>query len=156
MHGLSSVLLHFTKNAGDCSNVLCLDLPICETGERLEVPEGHCCPECVPDTLNCSAVLCILPVCNDCEEHVIPDGECCPVCQPIVIEIECGIEGQVPSSCASLCPPTCEERNTSFCPSVCVEGCVCPSGQVIDTKNSKCVYEEDCPIQGIYIYKVSM
>ena len=35
----------------DCATVSCL-LPTCAEGEISVVPEGECCPICVPDTRN--------------------------------------------------------------------------------------------------------
>lgn len=123
----------------DCSAVTCLK-PVCEEDKELVVPEGQCCPRCVPRTPNCSAVICLQPVCRAGEKLVIPEGECCPQCQPI----ECEIEGQEFSTCASLCPATCNSP-IRFCPLVCVFGCKCPSGQLIDTVNKRCVPADECP-----------
>ena len=125
----------------DCSAVLCLR-PVCEEGQKLIVPDGECCPKCVPDNPDCSAVFCLQPVCEGGEELVVPDGECCPRCQPV-----CTVKGQTFSSCASRCPRICNSPPV-FCPAVCVEGCTCPSGQLIDTINNRCVSEDKCPSRG--------
>ena len=130
----------------DCAAVSCL-LPVCEEDEQLVVPEGECCPQCQPiGGPDCSAVLCLLPDCEEGEEAVVPEGECCPQCQPIV----CEIEGATPSDCASLCPATCDNSGPLVCPTVCVKGCVCPSGEVIDTVNKKCVPRNECPPIGMH------
>lgn len=118
-----------------CSAVSC-SRPVCEENEGLIVPKGECCPQCV----NCSAVNCQQPVCHVGEELVVSEGECCPRCE----RIQCEIEGQVPSTCASLCPRRCNSP-IRLCPTVCVFGCKCPSGQLIDSINRKCVPPEECP-----------
>ena len=125
----------------DCTAVLC-PLVACERGSNSVIPEGQCCPRCIPDAPDCSAVSCLRPVCGVGEELVVPDGECCPQCQPL-----CTIKGQTFSFCASRCPRTCNSPPV-FCPAVCVEGCVCPSGQLIDTINNRCVPEDECPSTG--------
>lgn len=125
----------------DCQAALCSNIT-CSEGFRPETPEGQCCPSCVPDVpANCSAVSCLIqPVCEEGEELVVPEGECCPRCQPV-----CTIKGQTFSLCASLCPRTCNPPLGLACPTVCVEGCKCPSGQVIDTARNMCVPEDECP-----------
>ena len=126
----------------DCRAALCPDI-ICNKGFRLETPEGQCCSRCVPDIPNCSAISCLRPICEEGEELVVPEGECCPRCQPV-----CTVKGQIFSSCASQCPRTCNSSPDIFCPTVCVEGCKCPSGQVINTINNTCVPEDECPPKG--------
>ena len=127
----------------DCSAVLCPLIAACDIGFTLVVPEGQCCPRCVPDVADCLAVSCLRPVCDEGEELVTTDGECCPQCQPVV----CTVQGQNFSTCASLCPRTCNSPPV-FCPAVCVEGCACPPGQLIDTINNRCVTEDECPSTG--------
>ena len=50
--------------------------------------------------------------------------------------------------CGSGCGlPHCDSPNFEgirYCPSVCVEGCVCTGGKLLDRKINECVYKEDC------------
>ena len=121
-----------------CAAVSCLR-PVCGAGEKLEVPEGECCPICVPD---CSAVSCLRPVCKAGEKLEVPQGECCPICVN-----ECEILGQTFSNCASPCPRTCKNPNP-ICIALCVQGCMCPSGEVIGTAAGRCVPQTSCPPTG--------
>ena len=51
------------------------------------MPDGECCPECVPEDPNCSTVICLKPDCKDGEQLVVPAGECCPQCH-----MKCAVE----------------------------------------------------------------
>ena len=128
----------------DCKLVAC-PVVLCEEGSTPVVPPGQCCPRCMPDVLDCSAVLCLQPVCEEGERSVVPEGQCCPQCQPV-----CTVEGQIFSDCASRCPRTCNSNPDILCPTVCVSGCTCPSGQVIDTANNRCVPQDECPSNSTY------
>ena len=55
----------------------------------------------------------------------------------------CMIKGQVYQKCAS-CPTTCSNPDL-VCTAVCKPGCGCPTGQVIDKVNKKCVHPKQCP-----------
>lgn len=153
----------------DCSAVLCRR-PVCPIGEEIFTPPGQCCPRCRPITLDCSAVRCLIPVCGTDEELFTPSGQCCPACRScstvLCISPNCGpfeeiftppgeccsqcrsrpvcrIGGQVQQGCRT-CPATC--RNPGLiCTLQCVFGCGCPSGQLIDEDNNKCVEPKDCP-----------
>ena len=57
--------------------------------------------------------------------------------------LECAIEGQVFTTCGNVCPPTCTSQ-PKHCIQICVVGCQCPSGTVLDEVNNKCVNKEDC------------
>eukprot|EP00731_Ephydatia_muelleri_P026230 Em0018g330a len=59
--------------------------------------------------------------------------------------VACPVTGQVFTECGSACSSTCD-KPVSFCVLSCVAKCQCPSGQVVDTKNNKCVEQVDCPI----------
>ena len=51
--------------------------------------------------------------------------------------------------CAPLCPTTCSNMDVaSPCPSVCVGGCGCPEGMVIDEEQRRCVMPSQCPDKG--------
>ena len=56
-------------------------------------------------------------------------------------------DGAYYEDCGSGCGlPHCGnqfERPTP-CPSVCVEGCVCTGGKLLDLRINECVYKEDC------------
>ena len=57
----------------------------------------------------------------------------------------CEIKGQVYTECGSACPPTCTSPDSSdYCTKVCVKGCQCPSGTVLDTKTYQCVEPSKC------------
>ena len=48
--------------------------------------------------------------------------------------------------CAPLCPTTCSNMGVaSPCPRVCVGGCGCPEGMVIDEEQRRCVIPSQCP-----------
>ena len=51
--------------------------------------------------------------------------------------------GEVFSSCASPCQPTCGNTSPS-CPTTCQLGCRCPNGQVLDAVHSRCINIEQC------------
>ena len=121
-----------------CAAVSCI-LPVCGESQKLEVPRGECCPICVPD---CAAVSCLRPVCKVGEKLEVPRAECCPICVK-----ECEIVGQTFSRCASPCPRTCENPNP-VCIALCVQGCMCPPGEVVDTAAGRCVPQELCPPRG--------
>uniref|UniRef100_H2Z9B9 VWFD domain-containing protein n=1 Tax=Ciona savignyi TaxID=51511 RepID=H2Z9B9_CIOSA len=51
--------------------------------------------------------------------------------------------GMVHSECGSACPRTCKNKDQAlFCTRECVDGCVCPSGTILDVDS--CVPEEQC------------
>ena len=66
---------------------------------------------------------------------------------PVVYCADCEISGQILSGCASPCPRTCENPSP-ICIALCVFGCMCPSGEVVDTAAGKCVAQELCPPRG--------
>ena len=132
-------VVYCTRSDVDCSCAL----PECKPGEVIRPPpEGECCPVCVTDFFRCAAVSCLLPVCKVGEKLEVPRGECCPICVK-----ECEIVGQTFSRCASPCPRTCENPNP-ICIALCVQGCMCPSGEVVDTAAGRCVPQELCPPRG--------
>ena len=48
--------------------------------------------------------------------------------------------------CAPLCPTTCSNVGVaSPCPRVCVRGCGCPEGMMIDEEQQRCVMPSQCP-----------
>jgi len=55
----------------------------------------------------------------------------------------CPIQGQVYQRCRT-CPATCSKPDL-VCTLQCVRGCGCPTGQLIDTINKKCVKPKQCP-----------
>ena len=133
----------------NCLVVLCAFIQ-CEKGFSPVVPEGQCCPRCVPDDVpDCSTILCQRPLCKKGEELVVPEGECCPQCQPADPPV-CRVKGQIFTDCASPCPRTCDSNPQLRCPAVCVPGCACPSGQVIDSASNRCVPPDECPSKLLY------
>ena len=56
----------------------------------------------------------------------------------------CDIPGQEFMTCGSACPPTCDDPEPGICPTVCVEGCQCPFGTVLDEDNNRCVELDEC------------
>jgi len=58
---------------------------------------------------------------------------------------DCPIAGQERSSCASSCTITCSNYLTISCPAVCVDGCQCPAGSVVNEKTNTCVPMTNCP-----------
>ena len=68
-----------------------------------------------------------------------------------ILFVGCPYEGQVFMDCAPLCPATCSNMSmASPCPRVCVEGCGCPEGMVIDEEQRRCVMPSQCPNKGIH------
>ena len=63
---------------------------------------------------------------------------------PVIEPPQCPIPGQVYMECGSACPPTCDDyfNLDLICPLVCVPGCQCLSGLVLD--NDRCVRPKDC------------
>ena len=50
--------------------------------------------------------------------------------------------GMVYQQCGPSCPQTCDTIEDTDCSGGCVEGCFCPSGQVLS--NGKCINETEC------------
>lgn len=50
------------------------------------------------------------------------------------------------SDCGSSCPRNCDNYNDNsmMCPMMCVKGCFCDTGYVLDAKNN-CIAISDCP-----------
>ena len=51
------------------------------------------------------------------------------------------------TKCGSACPSTCADPHSAaadFCTDVCVKGCQCPSGMVLDEVVYKCVELKQC------------
>ena len=55
--------------------------------------------------------------------------------------VECS-EGMVYQQCGPACPQTCDNRRRSECIGGCVDGCFCPSGQVLS--NGQCIDQANC------------
>ena len=55
--------------------------------------------------------------------------------------------GMVYQQCGPSCPQTCDTNEDTDCSGGCVEGCFCPSGEVLS--NRKCVDASEC--QGKYV-----
>ena len=56
--------------------------------------------------------------------------------------------------CVPLCPTTCSNMGVaSPCPSVCVKGCGCPDGMVINEEQRRCVMPSQCPNKGMSKFK---
>ena len=58
-----------------------------------------------------------------------------------IVAITCP-SGMVYQQCGPICPQTCDTNENADCSGGCVEGCFCPSGQVLS--NGKCIDEADC------------
>ena len=56
----------------------------------------------------------------------------------------CPIAGQEFQQCRT-CPATCDNPNL-ICTLQCQPGCGCPSGELIDEENNRCVKSEKCPV----------
>ena len=50
--------------------------------------------------------------------------------------------GMVYQQCGPSCPQTCDTNEDTDCSGGCVEGCFCPSGQVLS--NGNCINETEC------------
>ena len=55
--------------------------------------------------------------------------------------------GKVHQSCGTYCPITCQNKDgpPQACPSVCVSGCFCAAGTILNTVDDTCVPEANCP-----------
>ena len=61
------------------------------------------------------------------------------------VDTVCEIEGQEFTECGSACPSTCASPDSAdFCTDVCVKGCQCPSGTVLDEVTYQCVETKQC------------
>uniref|UniRef100_A0A1I8GZ93 SCO-spondin n=1 Tax=Macrostomum lignano TaxID=282301 RepID=A0A1I8GZ93_9PLAT len=49
--------------------------------------------------------------------------------------------------CGESCSRTCNQRVTNCDMEYCIEGCVCPRGQLWDEHGQRCVVERDCPCE---------
>ena len=58
---------------------------------------------------------------------------------------DCPVEGAVLTNCASPCPATCKDTGDRACITLCIQGCACQNGEVIDVENNRCVPREACP-----------
>ncbi|XP_019528807.3 cysteine-rich venom protein 6-like [Aedes albopictus] len=59
----------------------------------------------------------------------------------------CCDENKVFNQCGTACPEMCEtleHEEPEPCPEICVSGCFCREGYVLDS-DEKCVLPEDCP-----------
>ena len=54
------------------------------------------------------------------------------------------LDGKVYKDCGSFCPPTCDVP-APVCIEVCVKGCFCPEGKVLN--NNTCINPSQCPPQ---------
>ena len=59
----------------------------------------------------------------------------------IYIAVECPA-GMVYQQCGPVCPKTCDTDEDEDCNNGCIEGCFCPSGQVIFNEN--CINYTEC------------
>jgi len=120
------------KKKKHCKKVQCLALQ-CADGERSFLPDGECCPVCLPPPKpDCSAVLCA--ACAKDEIPTFVDGECCPVCEPKEADcstVRCALplctEGYEPvqEGCCQTCQlkANCQivQCITEPCPPICWE-----------------------------------
>ena len=61
--------------------------------------------------------------------------------------------GKQYTECGTMCPRTCENKDKNIiCPMMCVAGCFCPSGMVLE--NNACIQPSQCPGNGKYMYCV--
>ena len=54
--------------------------------------------------------------------------------------------------CGSLCVRTCDNPETSGCPSGCAEGCFCPGGLIVH--DGRCIDPVACPSMFVYCAKL--
>uniref|UniRef100_A0A182NIS5 TIL domain-containing protein n=1 Tax=Anopheles dirus TaxID=7168 RepID=A0A182NIS5_9DIPT len=130
----------------------CYPLPYpTECGENAEYNEcGTACPETC-DTPFPNTKLCInkcVPGCFCKDGYVLNEnGECILRCQssclPPPPPTECG-ENEVYSECGTACRATCDKPEPGICFDLCVEGCFCKEGYVLN-ENNECVLPCQCP-----------
>lgn len=61
------------------------------------------------------------------------------------LDIACR-DGKIYQECGTACPMTCENVRSDEligCPSICVQGCFCPPGSVLDS-DGMCVKQRQC------------
>ena len=61
---------------------------------------------------------------------------------------DCPIAGQEYNEVKANCPKTCSNPHL-LCAGEGRPGCSCPTGQVIDEMNNRCVHPNDCPSKSI-------
>lgn len=67
----------------------------------------------------------------------------CTICLLLFCFTDCPIKGQVFQECRT-CPATCKLPDI-LCSHLCMPGCGCPPGQLIDEEKQKCVTPNKCP-----------
>ena len=103
-----------------CEHAICPSIK-CAPGFISTVPEGKCCPVCVPNpkppVLDCSKVQC--RGCAADQDPVMVKGKCCPMCKPKVRFPDCSLvrcpypmctEGYEPVNTNSPCCPVCKPK----------------------------------------------
>ena len=55
--------------------------------------------------------------------------------------------GKVHQSCGTYCPVTCQNKDDppQPCPAICVSGCFCAAGTILNTVDGSCVAKANCP-----------
>ncbi|XP_019849765.1 PREDICTED: papilin-like [Amphimedon queenslandica] len=148
-------------NCGDCHTKFFIgnrDVTDKCTGPSTQAPPPlpHSCPPNVP------LVNCFSDPCRTARCPLFPNARCifdsCGGCNAKFFvgrrEVtnrcnshgSCPVDGQVFQECRS-CPATCSNPEIA-CAAVCIPGCGCPDGKLIDEKNNICVDREDCSIEG--------
>ncbi|CAI7993835.1 Mucin-19 [Geodia barretti] len=130
-----------------------IEPPQCPIPGQVYMECGSACPPTCDDYFNLDLIcpLVCVPGCQCLSGLVLDNDRCVRPKDCLVIEPpQCPIRGQVYMECGSACPPTCDDLNP-ICPLVCVPGCQCLSGLVLD--NDRCVPPKDCeppqcPIRG--------
>ena len=134
--------------------------------EARRCPKGKVFTECLPcaGRINCAnpnpticPLVCIAG-CTCAKGTILNEktGKCvknCSASVPVRPPVRRCPRGFVFSQCLSCGsrPLTCsDKKNNTFCPLVCVPGCDCPRGKVLDQTTGKCVKKcpKRCPIKG--------
>merc|ERR1712002_1403481 len=60
----------------------------------------------------------------------------------------CGVNEEF-KECGTACPGTCQNGGgVQPCQKLCVTGCFCKQGFILDEQSEKCVLKKDCPAEG--------
>ncbi|VDK20089.1 unnamed protein product, partial [Anisakis simplex] len=56
---------------------------------------------------------------------------------------QCG-PNEVYKYCGSACPKVCGKNDFEPCPTICVQGCFCKQGYILNRKGGQCIRESHC------------
>ncbi|KAK0396312.1 hypothetical protein QR680_001667 [Steinernema hermaphroditum] len=72
------------------------------------------------------------------------DGDQCVGRQCVMLPSLTCPKGMHYERCGSSCPADCEQKQPQLCPDICVEGCFCDAGLVLNDEG-QCIPKDQCP-----------